>query len=798
MKQERDDAYEVDLSTDPQVVDGAEISPTEDGGVIVDFDPESKLVNRSSGFHFENLAELLDNNDTILSSLTSNLIQAITNDYDSAEEWRGILQLGIDQLGFKEIVTNWPFEGSSTVYSASYARSVMTFVATACSELLPPGGPVDIKINGKLNPEIEDSGQRQKLFFNYYLTEVYKEFYPETEKAILWSVIAGAAFKKTYQDPTSDMPRPLSPCIRPDELIVNFGATNLSDCSRITHVFYLTKKEIKLRQMNGLYKNIKLNATNSATNSDSIIDEAIENIVGIHSVDFESNHRYKLYECHADLDLKGLEHVDEAGKPTGIPLPYIVTIDADNRNILSIYRNWYEGDPEYKRIEYFTKYPNMPGFGIYGFGMAHIAAGSAKASTALKRQMMDSGTLASFPGGLIAKGMRIDTNNLLIGPTEFRPIDTGGLPIDQAVMMLPYRDPSPVLKELYDAIESEIAQIAAINDLKVADFNQNAPVGTTLALLEQANRLQSSVMKRLHSALAHEFQLMYKIFAEYLPENGEYPFAMPGTEAVMMKQDFSENINIIPVSDPNNNSYAQRLIQAEALVSTAKENPDLFDMRAVIYRKLKILNIQDIDEILPNKDDGTHKPVPLDPITENQNVMLGMPVVAGLDQDQDAHIATHTSFRDSSFDPQQDGNKIGAMNAHIAQHQSFKYLIEMQQSMGMQMPQDPMQIPMEVQNQIAMKAAQVAAQKQAQAAQTETPPLTPEQVMMEDVKVKAQAIAQRAESDRLRNEMEIYKTEIKAEVDRLKAQLQYEIKSRELETKAGVLMRPIDNIMLQE
>ena len=735
---------------EPQMVNGAQVMNTPDGGAIIDFQPN--YGKPFEGTHQENLANVLD--DMQMSSISANLLDSIDDDLNSRSEWENMLKEGIEQLGLKTEKKEFPFKDASNVYSSAFMQSLLSFVASARSELLPPQGPVKISIVGNANQQINDQADRVEKWMNYFLTEIADEYYTDTEQALMWCGLYGSVFKKTYFDPSLN--RPTSLYIKPQDFVVNYGASSLNTATRATEIIHLTTREIKIRQASGMYRDVSISPQDDIMSDQSPIDEQINSISGISPSNFEYNREYELYECHCDLDIRGYEHKDESGEETGIPLPYIVTIDVKSRKILSLYRNWEENDPHYKKINHFTHLLFLTGLGFYGYGLAHIAGGSAKAATILLRQIMDAGMLSNFPGGLRKKGMRLTDNNVRVGPTEFVEIDCGLDPISNAIMMMPYKEPSMTLYSLYQKLEESVLKLAASGDAPLADFNPNAPVGTTLALLEQSHKIQSSIIRRLHQAFRNEFKLLFKLFSKCLPDT-PYPFNVVGEQTAVMRSDFSDQLNIVPVSDPNLSNSTQRLVTWEAINKIANEHPDLHNMREVVKKYYEALKVPDIDSILlPEKK--PEEVLPMDPISENKNAMTGMPLKAGLDQDHDSHMVVHGQLLQ---DPQvmQSNPQLGqTLQAHIQEHMSLKYLIQMQQMLQFQMPEDPTKIPPEIQNQIAMEASkQIQQQQQQQKEQGPPPPIDPGAVMMKDVEVKEMKAQLEAKSNEVKNQLEMTK-----------------------------------------
>lgn len=734
-------------------------------------EPKPSLPEKS--YHLENLAEYLD--DRITNGIASDLLQAIEEDMQSRSEWESILEEAIDQLGITIEKTNLPFSSATGVFSSSFMRTVLMAVANMSGELLPPNGPVKATILGQHTDELEDQQTRVESFMNFYLTNIAQEFYPEMEQAFMWDALYGSVFLKTYFD--VPLGRPVIKYIPPQDFVVNYNASSLSTCTRMTQVIMLDKKELKVQQLMGYYKKLKVHPVDQlSTDSISSITEKISGKAGIDQNMGRSTNQYLLYECHANLDLSSYERTGNQNEDN-LPLPYIVTIDKKSRQILRLVRNWEEGDLLFKRKEFFTKLSFWPGLGMYSFGLAHIAGGSAKAATAIQRLLIDAGILANFPGGIIDAAVQMEQNNVKVGPTEFAKVRLGGQKIDEVVSFIPYRDPSPVLKELKNDLEQNVTDLAAATDFKVDNLNSNVSATTTYLQLEQVNKLQNTVIQRLHRAMGEAYRLLYKLFGETLGDNS-YPFKVVGSAHTIMKRDFNDSLHISPNSDATITSSLQRIIRGQVISEYAEKNPDIHDKRAIqvdIYKDMKIPQAV-IDRYLP-KPQETPPPPPMDPITENQAQMTGKPVKAYPFQDQDAYIATKQLLLQK---PDLDPNVQSAIQANIMEREAFKYKQQLQQTMGEELPDDLSQLTPDQQNHIAQQAA-IATQKLMQEMQQSSPPpLTPEMVMMKDVEVKEKANENKFEMDKLKLQVEEQKLEItkyKIDVEKQIAELRAQTES---------------------
>ena len=719
---------------DSGMVDGARLSENEDGSVEVDFDPDVDMEG-SSEDHDANLADFM--NDMDLNGLAQTLMSGVEDDKESRGDWETTMTKGIELLGLKIEDRTTPFKGACGVFDPLMAEAVIRWQAVARGELMPAAGPVKTQVIGVPNQQLEDQASRVKEWMNLYLTELAPEYYEEFDQMLMWLPLVGSTFKKIYQDPI--LGRPVAKFITPENFIVSYGTADLRTSQRFAHIVPMTKKQIRLAQLSGTYRDIELGDPQQDLSADSPLKSEVDNTQGMHP-GAEGTDDYNVYEVYADIDLKGFENED------GIPLPYIVAIDEASKKVLSIRRNWREGDKSFQKRNYFVHYKFLPGLGFYGLGYAHILGNSAKTATSIRRQLIDAGTLNNFPGGLRVKGMRLDDNNLGIGPTEFREIDTGGLPIQNAIMAMPYKEPSAVSLELLKETYEGARNLANTAEIAVGDGRQDAPVGTTVALMEAATRVQSATLKRSHKSLGEELKLIADLFGEHLPD-APYPFPVKGGVAAIMKQDFSNNVDVIPVSDPNIASSAQRMMRAEALLRFATQQPDQHDMHEA-YRQMYAemgISPERIDAILPNKQQQAR---PLDPLSENQNAIMQLPLKAAEYQDHDAHIAAHAPI--AAQNP--------ALQAHINEHLAFKMRVQVQQMIGQPLPPPGAPMPPEMENQLAVAVAQ--------AMQQLAPMYKPQEQQVDPlVQVEQAKIQQKAIADERDAAVDIQKAEIKARSD---------------------------------
>lgn len=737
-----------------ELVDGALVMENEDGSVDIDFDPADEDAGDAEE-HSANLAEYM--NDMDLAGLSEQLMSGVEEDKQSRSDWETTMEKGIKLLGLKIEDRSTPFNGACGVFDPLMAEAVIRWQAVARGELMPAAGPVKTQVIGVPNMDLDDQAERVKAWMNLYLTELAPEYYEEFDQMLMWLPLVGSTFKKVYQDPV--LARPVARFVLPSNFIVSYGTSDLSTSQRYCHIVPMTKKQLRMAQINGVYRDLSLGDP-QPTGNDDIVQAEVDSVEGLQPGASGAND-YQIYEVYADLDLKGFENED------GIPLPYIVSIDENTRKVLSIRRNWKEGDTTFQKRNYFVHYKFLPGLGFYGLGYAHILGNSAKTATSIRRQLIDAGTLNNFPGGLRVKGMRLDDNNLGIGPTEFREIDTGGLPIQNAIMPMPYKEPSQVSLELLRETYEGARNLANTAEIAVGDGRQDAPVGTTVALMEAATRVQSATLKRAHKSLGQELKLIADLFGEYLPE-APYPFPVKGGQTAIMRADFVNNIDVIPVSDPNISSSAQRMMRAEALLRFATQQPDMHDLHAAFKQMYMEMGIEPekIDAILPNK---MIEPKPLDPLTENQNAIVGLPLRAGEYQDHDAHIAAHAPIA-------QDNPNL---QAHINEHLALKLRVQVQQVLGQQLPPPGAPLPPEVENQLALAVAQAMQQLAPMyKPQPEQPPVDPL------VEVEAMKVQQKQISDERDAQVELQKAELAYRSDAEDRASKEKIAAMKLESEA--------------
>jgi hypothetical protein len=552
---------------------------------------------------------------------------------ESRSEWAETYTKGLELLGFTYDERTQPFRGASGVTHPLLAEAATQFQAQAFNELLPPQGPVKTSIMGKESRQKQEQARRVKTFMNYYITNVMEEYTPDMDQMLFVLPLAGSTFKKTYYDEA--MGRIVSRFVPAENLVVPYNTSDLDTCPNITQVVTTSLNDMRKMQVSGFYRDVEVVP---AQKEMSEISEMTDKIGGFEPSNIDYN--CTLLECHVDLDLDGYEDVDEDGEPTGIKIPYVVTLSLDNGQVLSIRRNYREDDEKKKKIAYFTHYKFLPGFGFYGLGLIHTIGGLSRTATSALRQLIDAGTLSNLPAGFKARGLRISDTDDPLQPGEFRDVDAPGGAIRDSIMPLPFKGPDQTLFNLLGFVVQAGQRYATITDLKVGDGNQQAPVGTTIAMLEQGTRVMSAVHKRLHYAMRQEFKILARLMSETLPQ--EYPYTIAGGDETIMAKDFDDRVDVIPVSNPNVFSQAQRIVLAQTKMQLAAQAPDMHNMHEVFRDMYEALGVTDIDRIM--KVVPTDEPVPLDPAQENINVLDMLPLRAFEGQDHQSHIMAHMIF----------------------------------------------------------------------------------------------------------------------------------------------------------
>ena len=624
-----EDVTEDDV-TEEQIKQPVEVTPEDDGGATIDFEPGSINIPGTES-HFDNLADILP--DEILDPVG----MQVSNDYrdykSSRKDWEQAYVVGLDLLGFKYVQRTEPFQGASGATHPVLAEAVTQFQAQAYKELLPADGPVRTQVIGASNPQRMQQAQRVKEFMNYQLLDQMKEYEPEFDSMLFHLPLAGSTFKKVYYDDL--LGRAVSKFVPADDVVVPYTANSLEDAEAIIHIIKLSENDIRKQQVNGFYRDIEL--TSPPTPPEDRVKEAERRIEGTQRTARNEN-MYTLLECHLNLDLEGFEDVGQDGQPTGIKLPYVVTIEQGSQKVLSIRRNFAPNDPLKTKIQYFVHFKFLPGLGFYGFGLIHMIGGLSRTATAALRQLLDAGTLSNLPAGFKQRGVRVRDDAQSIQPGEWRDVDAPGGSLKDSFYNLPYKEPSPTLLQLMGIVVQAGQRFAAIADMQVGEGNQSAAVGTTLALLERGSRVMSAIHKRLYVAMKQEFKLLSKLFATYLPP--EYPYDVVGASRNVKQTDFDERVDILPVADPNIFSMSQRITMAQTELQLAMSNPQMHNMY-MSYRKMyEAIGVKNIDQILPPPP----PPLPKDPSLENIDALAGKPFQAFPGQDHRAHITAHLNF----------------------------------------------------------------------------------------------------------------------------------------------------------
>jgi len=755
---------DLEIETDPteeeltiEVLNPEAVSmETEDGGVIIDF--EGGLSEQLLGQdHDSNLAEFIDEAD--LEAMASELVSDFEADRESRADWARAYVKGLDLLGMKIEERQQPWAGASGVFHPVLTEAVVRFQAQAMGELFPAAGPVKSKIMGKLTPEKFDQAERVQNEMNYLLTEEMTEYRDEMEQMLFKLPLAGSAFKKVYYDPLMD--RPCAVFVPSEDFVASYGATDLMTCPRYTHVMKKTKNEILELQVAGFYRDIDLR---DPAPDFSDIQEKYDELDGESAV-MENDDRYTILEMHVTINMpEGFDDSDEIARP------YVITIDKSSREILSIRKNWYEDDVKKKKRLHFVHYRYLPGLGFYGTGLIHLIGGLAKSATSILRQLVDAGTLSNLPAGLKARGMRIKGDDTPLMPGEFRDVDVPGGAIRDSITFIPYKEPSSVLYSLLGNIVEEGRRIGSVADIQVGDMNAQAPVGTTLALLERSMKVMSGVQARLHAAMKKELRLLSKIVHDYMPD--EYAYEVDGDFS--RKADFDKRIDVIPVSDPNAATMAQRIMQYQAALQLAQQAPQLYDMGKLHRQMLEVLGIQDADDIIKLPEDIK----PADPVTENMMILKQEPVKAFKYQDHEAHLAVHMAAAQDPKIMQMVGQSPfaqviqQAMAAHITEHVAFQYRREMEKMLGVEMPDEDQPLPDDVEVEIS-RLAKDAAEKllkkdQAEAAQQQA------QAQQQDPVVQMQQQELQLKAQELQHKMQLDTAKLQLEAEKIKATNQRE------------------------
>ena len=776
--------------TDEQKVEVEVVNPeavsieTEDGGMIIDFGKEED--NETSEFD-SNLAEFIE--DSELDKLANDLLSSFESDKQSRSEWAKSYVKGLDLLGMKIEERQQPWAGSSGVFHPVLTESIVRFQAQAMGEIFPAQGPVRTKTVGKISREKTEQAKRVENEMNYLLTEEMTEYRDETEQMLFKLPLAGSAFKKVYYDPLLE--RPCAMFVPAEDFVVSYGVTDLMTCERYTHVMKKTQNEVAKLQDNGFYRDVELPEPEPEYTD---IQEKYDDLDGESGV-LEDDDRHTLLEMHADIELP-----EPFQEEDGIARPHVITIEKSSRTILSIRRNYYEDDEKKRKRQFFVHYRYLPGLGFYGTGLIHLIGGLAKSATSILRQLIDAGTLSNLPAGLKARGLRIKGDDSPLMPGEFRDVDVPGGAIRDAITFIPYKEPSSVLYQLLQNIVDEGRRIGSVADIQVGDINAQAPVGTTLALMERSMKVMSGVQARLHAALKKELRLLSNIVKDYM--GPDYVYEMEGEFS--RTKDFDERVDVIPVSDPNAATMSQRIMQYQSALQLSQQAPQLYDMGKLHRQMLEVLGIDQAKEIIKLPDDIK----PSDPVTENMAMLKQEPVKAFKYQDHEAHIQVHRAAIEDPKLREIVGQSPfaaaiqAAMTAHITEHVAFQYRKEIEERLGVPMPDEDKPLPEDVEEELSRITAEAAGKlltKNTQEAQQmeqqklEKDPLT--QIQRKELEIKEKELQHKIDLDNAKLELEKMKADnnediqmerIKSENKREGARLAVEVaKERNKATKDG-------------
>ena len=773
----------------------------DDGGMMVDFDPMADMMTQEDSFD-SNLADFMDEGE--LQHLGSELVGKFESDKSSRGDWEQSYEQGLDQLGLEIEERTTPWAGACGVFHPMLSEAVVRFQAQTIQEIMPAQGPVKTHIWGKFTPEREKQAKRVQEYLNYQLIEVMTEYRSETEKLLFSLPLAGSAFRKIYFDPS--LGRPTSMFVPAEDFVVAYNESELEQAERYTHVMNRSNNQIRKLQVSGFYRDVELTPSNIENNS---ITDKYNEIGGVRP-SYENDERHQLLEMHVDVDLPGYEDED------GVALPYVITIDKGSDTVLSIYRNWSEEDPHRVKKQHFVHYGYVPGIGFYNLGLIHMIGGLAKSATSLLRQLVDAGTLSNLPGGLKTRGLRIKGDDTPIMPGEFRDVDVPGGVIRDNITFLPYKEPSSVLYQLLGNIVEEGRRFASMADLKVADMNQEAPVGTTLAIMERAMKVQSAIQARIHASLKQEYKILAKIVRDYT--DPAYPYETEDSEGIKA-EDFDDRIDVIPVSDPNASTMAQRIMQYQAALQLAQQSPNLYDMPLLHRQMMELIGIPNAERVVPNQEEVP----PKDPISENQDMLTLSPVKAYEYQDHEAHMRVHMVLKN---DPQlaqevqnspAGGAVSGALDAHVREHLAFVFRKQIEEELGITLPPAEEQLPPRLESQLAKLVADAAdqmmgkkqQQQQAeQAAQQQQDPIVQmrerevatleqeqqrkqaadqakQQIDLQKLDVERQKIAAKERTDMAELSLEEQALKLKSEIESEKLDADLEIKGFELGLKAN-------------
>ena len=771
------DTLDPDISIE---VENPESMSIEIDGIEIDLTPPTGGEDEFD----DNLAEFID--EGTLATIGSDLVEEVSSDVTSRKDWVEMYVKGLDVLGMKYEERTEPWNGACGVFSTILTEAAVRFQSETIIETFPAAGPVKTEIIGAIDRLKTEAAARVQEDMNYKLTEEMPEYRPEHERMLFNLGLAGSAFKKVYYDPS--LGRQTSVYVPAEDVIIPYGSSSSRTAERVTHIMRKSKNELKKLQVAGFYSDVDLG---EPSNLHTDVEKKKADEQGYSVTDDD---RYQIYEIQVDYDLPGYEDED------GIALPYIITIDVGTNKVLSIYRNWDEKDKKRLKRQHFVQYDYVPGFGAYGFGFIHLIGGYARAGTSLIRQLIDAGTLSNLPGGLKSRGLRVKGDDTPIAPGEFRDVDVPSGSIKDNIMMLPYKEPSQVLSMLLDKVTEEGRRLGSIADMNISDMSANAPVGTTLALLERQLKTMSAVQARVHYSMKQEFKILKSIIRDYAPTEYEYE---PTSGTRMAKQEDYDMVDVIPVSDPNSSTMAQRIMQYQAVMQMAQQAPQIYNLPNLHRQMIEVLGIKNGEKLVPTPDDEQ----PRDPISENMAFLKGEPTKAFIYQDQDAHIAAHTTFMQDPMIAATMGQNpmaqqmMAAIQAHIAEHLGFLYRRKIEEQMGVPLPPPNEKLPEDVEVQLSKLIAEASAQllqsntamaQQKQAQQQAQDPLI--QMQQAELQIKAEEVKRKTAKDQAdmalaQARLAIDAERIKAESQREAMRLQSQQKQNEQKLKADVITK---------
>lgn len=756
---------------------GVAIEVIEDGGVLINFDP---TFEDNAPEFYSNLAEYMD--DQPLDALGFELVDKYKGDKDSRKDWEDSYIKGLNLLGLQIEERTEPWNGACGITHPLLAEAVVRFQSQTIGEIFPASGPVRTKVVGKTDIATSKQANRVEEYMNYLLTDVMMDYREEIDRMLFSLPLAGSAFKKVYWD--EDMGRPCAVFIPAEDIVVPYGATSLGTSPRITHVMRKDRNWVRKMQVAGVYKDCEIGPTGDM---ESDIRRKIDELTG-ESGSFNDDDRITLLEMHVDLDLDGFEDEVE-GESTGIALPYVVTIDASSSKVLSIYRNYLDDDPNRNKRDHFVHYQYIPGFGFYGFGLVHLIGGIAQGATSILRQLVDAGTLSNLPGGFKSRGLRLKGDNVPIAPGEWRDVDVPGGKISDNLMAMPYKEPSQVLFGLLGNIIEEGRRFASLTDMNISNMNQEAPVGTTLALLERNLKVMTAIQARIHSSMRSELMILSGIIKDHYQE---YPYQVDEDQA-SIALDFDGRVDVVPVSDPNSSTMAQRILQYQSALQLSQMQPQLYNHEKLHRQMLEVMGIQDAQDIVPLEEEEA---LPTDPVTENQKILNLDPVKAFPFQDHAAHIQVHmNAMQDPKVQQVLENSPTAQLSmaeamSHITEHVAFMYRMEIQNELGVPLPPESEQLPPEIENELSRLVAEASSQlfnrnsveasNQQIQEQLEDPAV---QLRQRELDIREQEAMGRIENARQKLELDAFRIGNKLELDEQKMDQAREIASEKVQAQ---------------